>query len=222
MAKTICVLFAMMVLTGCSGSASPTTDTVKLDPGSVSLQDADAAPAQGSSSGSSGSCGCTDGPQGPIGLTGATGPQGPAGPAGAAGAQGPGGSGPAGPAGEQGPAGPAGPAGSVGPVGPQGIQGATGAAGAAGAGLAVGSVYFVTGTSMPDAVSGGAVAFAACKTDTDVLLSGGCIFEGQLLEVFGPRNDGLQSKNMYWFCQGYNTSSGTTTLTATAECLAVP
>lgn len=230
MAKYIIVFISSIVLlTGCGGGSSGAPD--QKDPvvqnGNVNLADADAAPSSsGSTGGSSGSCGCSDGAQGAVGPQGPAGVAGPQGPQGATGAMGPAGVGPQGVRGDEGPAGPQGPAGaagSIGPQGPMGLQGATGAAGASGAGVSTSAVYFVTETiTVP--LGGSGNAFAACKTPTDVLLTGGCTTGGigQTLNWFGPRNDGVSSPHMYFTCESTNNNgSSGAALTVVAECLTV-
>lgn len=227
MNRSMVVVLSVIALTGCGSSGNAAIGPQPAtDPGTVNIADADASPSSsgGSTGGSSGgSCGCTTGATGPAGATGPQGPAGPTGaqgPAGAAGAQGPAGPstpGPAGPQGEQGPQGSAGAQGAQGPAGP------TGATGAAGSGLSQSAIYFVQITGSI-AASGSGSAFAACKAKDDVLLSGGCIVggEGVTINGFGPRNDGVSSPNMYWYCSGLSTTGIEAALDVTAECVTMP
>jgi hypothetical protein len=80
--------------------------------------------------------------------------------------------GPKGATGTRGPAGPAGTKGATGAQGPAGAPGATGPAGPAGAIGLTGAYYSVAKYNVGD-TNGGAVATVACKSATDVAISGG-------------------------------------------------
>jgi hypothetical protein len=80
--------------------------------------------------------------------------------------------GPKGATGARGPAGPAGIKGATGAQGPAGAGGATGPAGPAGASGLAGAYYSVAKYNVGD-TNGGAIATVACKSTTDVAISGG-------------------------------------------------
>lgn len=187
------------------------------------------------------------GAPGPAGTTapGVPGPQGPQGekgdpgPAGAEGA--PGAKGDTGPAGPMGPQGPKGDKGdTVGIPGPQGIQGPPGPPGPAGAkgdtgpaGTITRSQVYEVSSSSSFWQSNGAIggfsneAISDCNDANDVLLSGGCRFDGawNLLESRADLTGATSgSPNAAWRCVAWMGSPQPSNKlnTAWAYCLAVP
>ena len=161
------------------------------------------------------------GAMGPAGMSGPSGPVGPVGPVGAAGQMGP--MGPMGLTGAQGPVGTQGPAGSVGPAGAQGAVGPAGPQGAVAPALSKLDVYEVTviwnlGVQLPPRYS----AQAMCRTQNDILLSGGCsmLNNSQPISSFGAWGYPTSTTGAAgWSC---SVGSPTGTMTVHAYCLTVP
>jgi len=219
--KNLTVVFSVVVLSafgvGCGTSSGSTGNS---DPGTSNI------PSTAHTADSAGGTMGEVGPQGPIGLTGPQGPVGPQGPKGDKGDVGP--AGPQGAPGADGvgQAGPQGPAGAVGPMGPQGVQGIPGVAGPQGpAGTGIisrANVYTVAGTAAPGNTRTDLLAYAACKSQYDVLLTGHCEVTGNfsLTATGGTYPDPTTGKAMSWSCEARSIVGPTAgTINAMAICI---